>query len=87
MEDVFLVDRSVQALETIDWIIRTSAGSAQINQEGSVDTQEPDLVILAGDFNTEPGSFQYRILTEMGGLTDTNGNLYYPGCQAYRTYF
>ena len=75
-EDGFRVDRSLQALETIDWIHRTSSGSMQNNPESGVDFHAPDLVLLAGDLNTEPGFFPYRVLTEIGSLTDTNGKFY-----------
>ena len=73
-EDCFLVDRSLQALETIDWIHRTSSGSLQTRPEGGVAIHAPDLVLLVGDLNTEPGFLPYRVLTEIGSLIDTNGN-------------
>ena len=68
------MDRSLQALETIDWIHRTSSGSLQNKPEGGVAIHAPDFIILAGDLNTEPGFFPYRLLTEVGSLNDTNGN-------------
>ena len=82
-DDIFLVDRSLQALETIDWINTTSSdtsftsplclGTSGNTYEASL---KPDLIIFAGDLNTEPGFLPYRVLTELGDFLDANGNVY-----------
>ena len=82
-DDIYLVDRTLQALEAIDWIHTTSSGSSLTSRVSyDVGTKAdicdallaPDLIILAGDLNTEPGFFPYRVLTELGSLIDANGN-------------
>lgn len=50
--DPFLSDRLSQALESVDWIEMTSRDS--------------EIVIFAGDFNSEIGDLPYRVLTEFG---------------------
>ena len=72
-DDYYLVDRSLQALETSDWIHRTSSESSKSYYSNGVLSSDPDIIILAGDLNTEPGFFPYRVLTEYGCLTDSNG--------------
>ena len=73
-DDIFLVDRSMQALETVDYICTTSSCSPSPDDDIRIFT--PDLIILAGDLNTEPASFPYRILTQFGSLIDSNGKYY-----------
>ena len=69
-DDVFLVDRTIQALETVDWIYKTS--SENINRQ-PWSCGKPDLIILAGDLNTEPEFFPYQVLIKLGSMTDPNG--------------
>ena len=69
-EDIFLVDRTIQALETIDWIRQTSSVNTFDAIKGS---SAPDLIILGGDLNTEPGFLPYQVLTQYGLLNDKNG--------------
>ena len=69
-DDVFLVDRTIQALETVDWISRTS--SENVNGQ-PWNCGKPDLIILAGDLNTEPEFLPYQVLIKLGSMTDPNG--------------
>ena len=69
-EDAFLVDRTLQALETTDWIRQTS--SKNLPTDGNK-TFAPDIIILGGDLNTEPGFLPYRVLTQFGSMIDKNG--------------
>ena len=52
-------DRAYEALEAVDWIERKSRAA------------DTDLIIYAGDFNTESGDLPHRILTRMGGFDDS----------------
>lgn len=54
--DEYLAHRVLQAFDTAQFIQVTSGGA--------------DLVILAGDLNTEPGDLAYRIILGLTGLTD-----------------
>ena len=72
-EDIFLVDRTLQALETIDWIRQTSSVNTFDDINGP---SAPDLIILGGDLNTEPGFLPYKVLTQYGLLNDENGRLF-----------
>ena len=65
------MDRTVQALETVDWIYKTSTENIY-RQPWSCG--RPDLIILAGDLNTEPEFFPYQVLIKLGSMTDPNGN-------------
>ena len=69
-DDVFLVDRTIQALETVDWISRTS--SENVNGQ-PWNCGKPDLIILAGDLNTEPEFLPYQVLIKLASMTDPNG--------------
>ena len=70
--DIFLVDRTIQALETVDWINKTSSESSK----GKPWTcGEPDLIILAGDLNTEPEFFPYQVLIKLGSMIDPYGRI------------
>ena len=69
-DDVFLVDRTIQALETVDWISRTS--SENVNGQ-PWNCGKPDLIILAGDLNTETEFLPYQVLIKLGSMTDPNG--------------
>ena len=64
------MDRSLQALETLDWIRQTSSVYSKMDENSA---SPPDLIILGGDLNTEPGFFPYHILTQFGSLIDKNG--------------
>ena len=64
------MDRSLQALETLDWIRQTSSVYSNMDENSA---SPPDLIILGGDLNTEPGFFPYQILTQFGSLIDKNG--------------
>ena len=55
--DRYLAHRVLQAFESAQWINLTSSGA--------------DLIIYAGDFNTEPNSLPYRILSSLGLLKDS----------------
>jgi len=55
--DLYLGHRITQALEAALWV-RMAVGQA-------------DLVIYAGDFNTEPGDLPYALLTSLTLLTDS----------------
>ena len=68
--DVFMVDRTIQALETVDWIYKTS--SENIDRQ-PWSCGKPDLIILSGDLNTEPEFFPYQVLIKLGSMTDPNG--------------
>ena len=78
-----MVDRSLQALETIEWI-HTTSSETSLTPTSCIGTSgntydaslKPDLIIFAGDLNTEPGFFPYRVLTELGDFLDANGNIY-----------
>ena len=65
-----MVDRTLQALETIDWIRQTSSVNSFDDVNGH---SAPDVIILGGDLNTEPGSLPYQVLTQFGLLIDENG--------------
>ena len=69
-DDVFLVDRTIQALETVDWINKTS--SENVNGQ-PWNCGKPDLIILVGDLNTEPEFLPYQVLIKLGSMTDPNG--------------
>ena len=69
-DDVFLVDRTIQALETVDWIYKTS--SENINRQ-PWSCGKPDLIILAGDLTPEPEFFPYQVLIKLGSMADPNG--------------
>ena len=62
-----MVDRTLQALETLDWIRQTSSVYSKMDENSA---SPPDLIILGGDLNTEPGFFPYHILTQFGSLID-----------------
>ncbi|CAH0560466.1 unnamed protein product [Brassicogethes aeneus] len=66
--DEYLVHRVLQAYNTAQFIKQTSAYA--------------DLVILAGDLNTEPTDLAYRIFTSVAGLTDS-----YYKCQVPESMF
>ena len=55
--DRYIAHRVLQAFESAQWINLTSSGA--------------DLIIYAGDFNTEPESLPYRILRILGSLNDS----------------
>ena len=55
--DRYIAHRVLQAFESAQWINLTSSGA--------------DLIIYAGDFNTEPQSLPYRILCSLGSLKDS----------------
>jgi hypothetical protein len=57
--DEFLGDRAAAAVEAVDWIDQMSASS------------DADIVIYAGDFNTESGDLPHRILTKLGKFDDS----------------
>ena len=67
------MDRSLQALETLDWIRQTSLLYSNMDENRA---SPPDIIILGGDLNTEPGFFPYQILTQFGSLIDENGKLF-----------
>lgn len=54
--DDYQAHRVLQAYDTAQFILLTS-GSA-------------DLILLAGDLNTEPGDLAYRVILTVPGLTD-----------------
>ncbi|KAH0808115.1 hypothetical protein GEV33_014666 [Tenebrio molitor] len=54
--DEYQAHRVLQAFDTAQFIQMTSGGA--------------DLVILAGDLNTEPGDLAYRIILNVSGFTD-----------------
>jgi len=56
--DEFAGDRASQAIEAVEWIERNAASDA-------------DVVIYAGDFNTESGDLPHRILTQAGRFDDS----------------
>ena len=60
----------MQALETLDWIRQTSLVYSNMDENSA---SPPDIIILGGDLNTEPGFFPYQILTQFGSLIDENG--------------
>ncbi|KAK9881597.1 hypothetical protein WA026_016466 [Henosepilachna vigintioctopunctata] len=55
--DEYMAHRVIQAFDTAQFIHFTSGGV--------------DLVVLAGDLNTEPGDLAYRLLLTVPGLTDS----------------
>ena len=56
-DDRYLGHRVLHAFESAQWVNLTSSSA--------------DLIIYAGDFNTEPESLPYRILCCLGSLKDT----------------
>ncbi|XP_030767188.1 putative neutral sphingomyelinase [Sitophilus oryzae] len=74
--DDYQAHRVLQAYDTAQFILLTSSSA--------------DLVVLAGDLNTEPGDLSYRVILTMPGMTDAymqSGNLsqdMYATCESYK---